>query len=112
MDEKKKATVLAGIFIKDKNRRVSISLQDSGDDRFFVITTKRLVDFQKRQITETNNIFSLDTFMLMRDAMNELIGNSTVGNKFLLRDLKAFYDRLDEEGMPTGHVYIKGISDK
>ena len=112
MKEKKTATVLAGIYIKDKNRRIGISLQDSGDDKFFVITTKRLVDFKKREITETNNIYSLDTFLLMRDAMNEIMGNSTVGNKFLLRDLKAFNDRLDEEGMPTGHVFIKGVSDK
>lgn len=112
MDEKKKSTLLAGIFIKDKNRRVTISLQDSGEVRFFVISTKRLVDFKKRQITETTNVYSIDTFMIMRDAMNELMGNSIVGNKFLLRDLKVFYDRLDEEGMCTGHIYIKGVSDK
>jgi hypothetical protein len=70
-----------------------------------------LIDFKKREIAETNNAYTLDSFMLMRDAMNELIGNSTVGNKFLLRDLKAFNDRLDTDGKPSGHVYIKGVSD-
>lgn len=56
---------------------------------FIVMGTKTLKDFKTRQILKTENVYSVETFVVLKDMMKHLLGDSEVKNKILLREIKA-----------------------
>ena len=80
--------VLHRISAKGNNRRINIWLiEDDKGEHAFNITTKRLIDFKKRIITTTNNLYSVETFFAMTELMYSFLDSDEICNKLLLRDI-------------------------
>jgi len=75
---------MKAILAKSKNRRIEIFLLP---EKVFVVKTKRLVDFKTRKILITENVYSVQTFVLLRDLFALFLNDSEVKNKTLLKEL-------------------------
>jgi hypothetical protein len=75
---------MKAILAKSKNRRIEIFLLP---EKVFLVKTKRLVDFKTRKILITENIYSVQTFTLLRDLFALFLNDSEVKNKILLKEL-------------------------
>jgi hypothetical protein len=75
---------MKAILAKSKNRRIEIFLLP---EKVFLVKTKRLVDFKTRRIVITENIYSVQTFTLLRDLFALFLNDSEVKNKILLKEL-------------------------
>jgi hypothetical protein len=75
---------MKAILAKSKNRRIEIFLLP---EKVFLVKTKRLVDFKTRRILITENIYSVQTFTLLRDLFALFLNDSEVKNKILLKEL-------------------------
>ena len=75
---------MKAILAKAKNRRIEIYLLPQ---KAFLVRTKRLIDFKTRTITTTENVYSVETFYLLRDLFVYFLDNSEVKNKILLKEL-------------------------
>ena len=67
---------------KTKNRRVEITLFKNPDDLkeepFFVVHTKRLVSFKDRKITQTNNVYTVETMIVMAQLLGSFLDEPEV----------------------------------
>jgi hypothetical protein len=75
---------MKAMLAKSKNRRVEIFLLP---EKVFVVKTKRLVDFKTRKILITENVYSVQTFAVLRDLFALFLNDSEVKNKILLKEL-------------------------
>jgi hypothetical protein len=75
---------MKAILAKSKNRRVEIFLLP---EKVFLVKTKRLVDFKTRKILITENVYSVQTFAVLRDLFALFLNDSEVKNKILLKEL-------------------------
>jgi hypothetical protein len=75
---------MKAMLAKSKNRRIEIFLLP---EKVFLVKTKRLVDFKTRKILITENIYSVQTFTLLRDLFALFLNDSEVKNKILLKEL-------------------------
>lgn len=83
-----KNSVLHIIKAKGKNKRVEIALLGVGNQsKAFVVKTKTLVDFKTRNILETQNIYSVETFAVLRDLFDIFLNNPEIKNKLILKEL-------------------------
>lgn len=83
-----KAKAIHGIISKGKNFRVSIALmEDEKGERFFFVTTKRLIDFKTRNITKTELVYSVETFAILAHISKFFIDHPKIKNKVLLKEL-------------------------
>lgn len=87
--------------VKAKNRRINVVFVDKPIDKskepFFILETKRLLSFKDREITTTANSYSVETFLIMSDMIEHLMGNAKV-NKVLNR-----YRGVFEKDKPQCH---------
>lgn len=63
---------------KTKNRRIVVLFYADPKRKaepFFRVVTKRLVDFSLRKITNTDNIYSVETFEALTDMFDEAFRN-------------------------------------
>lgn len=83
-----KATAIQYIASKGKNYRVEIALmQEENGHKFFYVKTKRLIDFKTRNITQVENVFSVETFVVMTQISDHFIEHPEIKNKILLKEL-------------------------
>jgi len=82
-----KAKAISGITSKGKNFRVQVILmEDESGEKFFFVTTKRLVDFKTRNITKTEFIYSVETFAVLTHISNFFLEHPKIKNKVLLKE--------------------------
>lgn len=66
-----------------KNRRIEILMyQKQGEEPVFLVYTKRLVSFSERKITETKTMYGVQTFVVMKELFELMLGDSEV-NKLI-----------------------------
>ena len=75
---------MKALIAKSKNRRIEIYLLPQ---KAFLVKTKHLVELKTRNITITENVYSVETFALMRELFGFFLDNSEVKNKILLKEL-------------------------
>ena len=71
------------IFLKGKNKRIGIELNQSSEKGFFyLVHTNTLIDFSKRNISKTTSVFSVETFnVLFTAGFTEFINDDYIQNK-------------------------------
>ena len=76
------------IFLKGKNKRIGIELNQSSEKGFFyLVHTKRLFDFSKRNISKNTSVFSVETFnVLFTSGFTEFINDDYIQNKILINE--------------------------
>ena len=76
------------IFLKGKNKRIGIELNQSSEKGFFyLVHTKTLIDFSKRNISKTTSVFSVETFnVLFTSGFTEFINDDYIQNKILINE--------------------------
>jgi len=67
--EEVKAKAIKKYKAKSKNRRIEITLWENESDGslFFQVQTKRLIDFKLRQITSLDNVYTVETMVLLSE---------------------------------------------
>ena len=84
----KKVKVLKQIIAKGVNTRIRVFIaEDENKEKFVIVETKKLIDFKKRLITETNNAYSIETIKVLSDMLEIMFSNGEVKNKILLKEL-------------------------
>ncbi len=85
-----KGKVLEYISAKGKNKRFIIILYgwDGQKDKSFRLITKTLVDFKTRNILETDTLWSVESFVLLRDLFSLILDNPEVKNRLILKEIK------------------------
>ena len=68
---------------KTKNRRILILFSEPVDDGepFFIVSTKRLVNFKDRTITKTETAYTIETFTLLKDLFADISDFPIVAKK-------------------------------
>ena len=60
--------------VKALNRRIEIEiLKKENNETLIGVCTKRLINFKTREIACYNNLYSMETFLLLRDIFNKMI---------------------------------------
>lgn len=76
------------IKIKAKNKRMQVVLYETSEgEHIFIVETKTLIDRKRREILQTNNSYSVETFAILTDIFNMFLKDSNLKNKVLLREL-------------------------
>lgn len=75
------------ISLKGNNKRIKVGLVEQDGGYFFIQETRTLIDRKKRQIVETNNIYSVETFALLKDVFYKFLEDSEISNKILHLEL-------------------------
>jgi len=60
---------------KTKNKRVSVYFYEKNDEHFFKIVTKKLIDFDKREILYVYNTYTVETFLVISEVMSGILGD-------------------------------------
>jgi len=78
--EEVKAKAIKKYKAKSKNRRIEITLWENESDGslFFQVQTKRLIDFKLRQITVVDNIYTVETMVLLSELSADFCDNPVV----------------------------------
>ena len=64
---------------KGNNRRVQIwLLEDELGEKVFSVRTKRLISRKDREIAETDTIYSVETFVIMRELFSYLLADEKI----------------------------------
>jgi len=81
--------IIKQVSVKGNNKRIVISLgyNEKDNTHYFVQETKTLVDRKKRQFVETNNIYSVETFSILKEVFNKFLDNGEIKNKILNLEL-------------------------
>lgn len=103
--EKAESIAIKKYKAKSKNRRIEITLWKNTSDgnMFFQVQTKRLVDFKLRQITTVDNIYTVETMVLLSELSNDFCHDPVVKKainpfmKFGEWDCKAINFKKDEK---------------
>ena len=53
----------------------------------FIVHTRTLIDFKKREILQTDNIYSVETFFALSQAFSMFTDNNEISNKILNLEL-------------------------
>lgn len=75
---------------KGNNKRIEIYLLESDEEKlgkFFVVRTKTLKDFKRREIFKTESNYSVETFKVLYDMFDYIFQDPELKNKVLLREL-------------------------
>lgn len=84
-----KGKILHYLKAKGKNKRIDIVLYDFGEKgKNFRVMTKTLISFKDRNILQTDNIYSIETFAVLKDLFTHFLSNSEVKHKILLKELE------------------------
>lgn len=80
--------IIKRIGFKAKNRRVTIMvLQDNNGAIRFLVITRRLFDFKKREILEHEFWMTPETFLLVQDIINMAVDDDVVIKKLILDEI-------------------------
>ena len=80
--------VLHQLKAKGNNKHIIIQIIEYTDKTHAIlVVTKRLVDFKSRDILITNNLYSVETFALLKDMFNFILNKSEISNKLFLKEL-------------------------
>ena len=83
-----KDKLLRFVEAKGKNTRIFIYLQESKEgNKYFIVITRRLTDFKKREITTSSTKYSIETFAVLSGLMDIFLQDSEIKNKTLLKEL-------------------------
>ena len=83
-----KLKVLHRIRTKGNNKRISVTLLETGEgDKFFVVKTKTLISFKERNILKTETAYSVETFAVLRDLFTAFLNHGDIKNKLILKEL-------------------------
>jgi len=64
---------------KGNNRRVQIwLLEDELGEKSFAVVTKRLISRKDREIAETDTIYSVETFVIMKELFSYLLADEKI----------------------------------
>jgi len=81
--------IIDHLVAKGVNRRITILLfQDKENYKAFRVITKRLVDFKSRNIIETDNLYSIETFKVLSELSVWFFERPKIKNKLLLNEIK------------------------
>lgn len=84
----KEHKVLESMFAKGNNKRMRVALlQDLDNEKFITVETKTLIDRESRNILTTSNVYSVETFLVLKDMFKMLIDCPNVHNRHLLKEL-------------------------
>ena len=73
---------------KGNNKRIVIQIIEYEDKTHAVaVHTKKLQDFKKRHIIRTDNLYSIETFALLKDMFSFILDKPEIKNKLLLKEL-------------------------
>lgn len=65
--------ILKQVYCKGKNFRVAIEfVEHESGLKGFHLKTKRLVDFEKREISEISDLFRIETFVIIYNMMEQM----------------------------------------
>jgi len=82
-----KTKQLKYIIVKGVNVRIEVRLIEVNKDKIFTVSTRRLTDFKKRIINETCNVYSVETFWMLKEIFNLFSSHHEVKNKILLKEI-------------------------
>lgn len=76
---------LKHIEIKGNNKRIVVGLfyNKKDNNHFFIQSTKTLIDRKTRNILKTQNIYSVETFVILNSAFSRFLDNPEISNKIL-----------------------------
>jgi len=68
---------------KTKNRRIRILFLEPMDNSepVFIVSTKRLLNFENRQITKTETVYTIETFTMLKDLFADIYDFPIVAKK-------------------------------
>jgi len=75
------------VSLKGNNKRIKVWLIEKNGQYVFIQETRTLIDRKKRQIVETNNVYSVETFALLKDVFSKFLEDSEIANKILHLEL-------------------------
>ena len=85
-----KVKVLEANEAKTKNKRFLIKLIEREDGvKVFLVETKTLIDFKSRNIINTKNCYSVETFAILSNLFESFLNAPIVKNKHLLKEINA-----------------------
>lgn len=83
-----KAKPIHQLKAKGNNKRIVIQIIEYEDKSHAVLVmTKRLIDFKTRNILITDNIYSIETFAILKDMFSFILDKPEVKNKLFLKAL-------------------------
>jgi hypothetical protein len=76
---------LKSISVKGNNKRISVGLflNKKENNHFFIVSTITLVDRLKRKKISTNNIYSVETMVVLNELVTKFFEDSEISNKIL-----------------------------
>lgn len=84
----KKSKLIEHVEAKGVNKRITIFMYEEADkSKCFRVITKTLIDFKSRHIVGTDNLYSVETFAVLKDLFSFVLDNSKVRNKLCLKQL-------------------------
>ena len=73
--------------LKAKNKRIVVEMWEENNVHVFIVHTRRLQDFKKRIIIQTDNVYSVETFFALSQAFSMFTQNNEITNKILNLEL-------------------------
>ena len=93
-----KVEVLHQMDAKGNNRRITIALlRDTSGLKAFNVKTKRLISFKDRDILETENLYSMETFTVLRDMFNYFLNDPEIITEILHEE----FDKIKQYSIAT-----------
>tara|TARA_R110002049_G_scaffold143504_2_gene305633 strand:+ start:733 stop:1026 length:294 start_codon:yes stop_codon:yes gene_type:complete len=84
----KKPTPIHQLKAKGNNKRIVIQIiQYEDNSKAVLVATKTLIDFKTRNIISITNLYSIETFAILKDMFSYILNNSEVKNKLFLKEL-------------------------
>lgn len=73
---------------KGNNKRIVIQIIEFEDkSKAIFVATKTLIDFKTRNILSTTNLYSVETFAILKDMFSYILDKSEIKNKIFLKEL-------------------------
>lgn len=83
-----KAKPIHQLKAKGNNKRIVIQIiQYEDKSKAILVATKTLIDFKTRNILSTTNLYSVETFAILKDMFSYILDNSEIKNKIFLKEL-------------------------
>jgi len=79
--------VIKYVSLKGNNKRIKIGLLEKDGQFVFVQETRTLIDQKTRQIVRTDNVYSVETFAILKDVFSKFLEDPEIKNKILHREL-------------------------
>ena len=78
---------------KKKNKRICLILLETKDGLALLIRTKRLIDYKKREILNTEVLYGMETLALIHQVTDMLFNDDEVSGT-MLKEIEALKDEL------------------